>query len=122
MAGRNNNHGGSRVCSSGRECVGRGRSYQNSNSRTTKMGLCKDLKSNIFDFGTTMSPDLMQTMQEKVVQYTASTYGGNIANELKNWMQVVINPPDYSDHIMARHRARVLTVRAQQANLLRAMN
>ena len=37
----------------------------------------------------------MRTMQEKIVQYTASAYGGNIANELKNWMWVVINPPDY---------------------------
>ena len=64
----------------------------------------------------------MQTMQEKIIQYAASTYSGNIANKLKNRTQVVLNAPDYSDHIMARHQAKVLMVQAQQANLLRAMN
>ena len=54
----------------------------------------------------------MRTMQEKIVQYA----------ELKNQMRVVINQPDYSNHIQARHRARVSMVRAQQGNLLWAMN
>ena len=121
MAGRNNNPGSSGGRSSGRGCGGRGHSYHNSNSRSTETGLCKDLESNIFDFGTMTSVDLMQMTQEKIVQYAASTYHGNIANELKNWTQVVIDPTDYFDHIMARHRTRVSMVRAQQANLLRAM-
>ena len=103
MAGRKNNRGDSRVHSGGRGHGGRGRSYQNFNSRSTKTGLCKNLESNIFDFGTMTSLDLMQTTQEKILQYTPSTYGGDIANELKNQARVVINPPDYSDHIMARH-------------------
>ena len=112
MAGRNSKLGGG-GCSSGRGGrKGCGCSYNNSNSRSTKVGLCKDLESNIFDFRMMTCNNLMQMTQEKVVLYAASTCGGNIANELKNWTRVVINHPNYSNHIQVRHRARISMVRA----------
>ena len=49
-------------------------------------------------------------------------YVGNIANELKNRTKVIIQAPEHSSHIRARHVARVLMVRAQQDNMLIALN
>ena len=82
MAGGNNAQGGSGGCSGGRGGCVRGCSYNTLNNRSTKMGLCKDLEFNIFDFGAMTCADLMQTTQEKIVQYVTMVYGGDIANKL----------------------------------------
>ena len=121
MAGRNAGRagGGSRGNGRGGGARGHGRSYNN--NKNTKVGLCKDLEANIFDFGTKTSADLMRTRQEKIVQYVATKYGGDIANKLKNRTQLVIPVPDYSSYIKARHTARVLMVRSQQDNMILAL-
>ncbi len=41
----------------------------------TKGSLCKDLKGNVFDFGTTSAADQMQILQEKIAQYIGAKYG-----------------------------------------------
>ena len=121
MAGRNNNHDGS--CSGGHGCRSvPGQSYSGSGHKSSKVGLCKDLESNIFDFGTATCADLMRATQEKIVQDAASTYGGDIANELKNRVKLVIGALDYSDAIKLKHQARLTLVRTQQANMLWALN
>ena len=60
----------------------------------------------------------MQMTQEKIVKYVVAKYGGDIMNELQNQTPVVIDVPEYSGHIKARHTARVMMVHAQQANML----
>jgi hypothetical protein len=37
--------------------------------KTSKVGLCKELESNIFDYGVSNAADLMRTTQEKIGQY-----------------------------------------------------
>ena len=99
---------------------GHGHAYNSNKSMPTKVGLCKEIKGNIFDYGSKTSADLMRTTQEKIVQYAASKYGGDIANELQNRTPVIINAPEYSPHICARHAAWVTMVHPQQNNMLMA--
>jgi hypothetical protein len=63
---------------------GRGSAYSNGKEKTTKVGLCKDLKGNVFDFGTTLAADQMQITQEKIMQYIGAKYREDIANKLQN--------------------------------------
>jgi hypothetical protein len=44
---------------------GRGMGYT-SKPKTSKVGLCKELENNIFDYGVPNAADLMQTTQEKI--------------------------------------------------------
>ncbi len=60
-----------------------------------KVGLCKELESNIFDYGISNAADLMRTMQEKIGEYVGIKYGEDIANELTNKTTVIIPPPVY---------------------------
>ncbi len=43
--------------------------------KTSKVGLCKELESNIFDYGVSNAANLMCTMQEKIGQYVGVKYG-----------------------------------------------
>ena len=126
MAGKTNNAGrgaGRGSAGGGRGGAGRGKNYSaNTNRPTTKkVGLCKDLESNIFDFGTKTAADQMRITQEKIVQYVGAKFGGDIANELQNRTPVVIPLPAYPSSSIARHSTREAMVRAQQNNMLRAM-
>ncbi len=47
---------------------GRGTGYT-FKPRTSKVGLCKELENNVFDYGVPNAPDLMRTTQEKIGQY-----------------------------------------------------
>jgi hypothetical protein len=53
-------------------------------SKNTKVGLCKELNKNIFDYGSKTAADLMRNLQVKIVQYVGAKYGEDIANELEN--------------------------------------
>ena len=121
MAGKNNTagHGAGRG-GAGRGSGGRGQSYAANKISTKKVGLCKDLEGNIFDYGTETAANLMRTMQEKLIQYAGTKFGGDIANKLQNRMTVVIPPPTYSIAVMARHPACKTLVCRQQRNLLAA--
>jgi hypothetical protein len=66
MAGRNNMAGcGAGHSGAGRGSGGCGQSYAANKISTKKVGLCKDLESNIFDYGTKTAANLMRTMQER---------------------------------------------------------
>ena len=123
MAGNNSNrggHGGRGSGGNGHGNTGHGRSYNANKSKMQKVGLCKELEGNIFDYGSKSSADQMLMTQEKIVQYAATKYGGDIANELQNCTNVVLNPPKYSADILARHTARETMVWSKQTNLLAA--
>ncbi len=49
---------------------GRGTGYT-FKPKTSKVGLCKELENNIFDYGIPNAANLMQTTQEKIGQYVA---------------------------------------------------
>ncbi len=83
--------------------LGRGRGYT-SKPKTTKVGLCKELENNIFDYGVPNTADLMRTTQEKIGQYLGIKYGEDIANELTNKATVTIPRPVYSTAILLRHQ------------------
>ena len=75
-----------------------------SKPKTSKVGLCKELEDNIFDYGVPNAADLMRTTQEKIWQYVGIKYGEDIANELTNKVMVTIPPPVYSTAILLRHQ------------------
>ena len=121
MAAKNSDrHGGKGHGANGRGNAGRGHSYNVNRGKATKVGLCKELEGNIFDYGSKGCADQMRMTQEKIVQYAATKYGGDIAKELQNRTKVVIVPPEYAAHIQARHAAREAMMRSQQNNLLAA--
>jgi hypothetical protein len=70
MSGRGGRGRGGRGGRAGRgSSGGRGSAYDGAKARTMKVGLCKDLEGNVFNFGTTLAADQMQSMQEKIAQY-----------------------------------------------------
>ena len=115
--GRSGRSSGGRTGIGGR---GRGSAYSNK-PRTTKVGLCKELEANVFDYGVHNAADLMRTTQEKIVLYVGTKYGEDIANELNNKVTVTIQPPVYSVAIQARHQQWEALVRKKQSNLLAAL-
>ena len=118
MSGRGGARGrGGRGGRAGRTSGGRGNAYMGSRAKTTKVGLCKDLEGNVFDFGTTSAADQMRITQEKIAQYIGAKYGEDIANELQNKTTVVLPPPTYSSATMTRHALRIALVRSQQATM-----
>ena len=69
--------------------TGRGQGYQ-TKPKATKVGLCKELEHQVFDYGGHTAADTMGVTQEEVQQYAGIKYGKDIANKLKNQVQVVI--------------------------------
>ncbi len=85
--------------------------------KTSKVGLCKELESNIFDYGVSNAANLMRTMQEKTGQYIGIKNGEDIANELTNKTTATIPPPMYSTAILLRHQEWERHVRRKQMNM-----
>jgi hypothetical protein len=100
---------------------GRGMGYR-SKPKTLKVGLCKELESNIFYYGISNAADLMRTTQEKIGQYVSIKYGEDIANELTNKTMVTIPPPVYSTAILLRHQKWERHVRRKQMNMRTALD
>ncbi len=88
-----------------------------SKPKMSKVGLCKELESNIFDYGVSNAPDLMCTTQEKIGQYNGIKYGEDITNELINKTMVTLPPPVYSTAILLRHQEWERHVRRKQKNM-----
>jgi hypothetical protein len=82
---------------------GRGKAYTGGRVKTTKVGLCKDLKGNMLDFRTTSAVDQMRITQEKIAQYIGAKYGEDIANKLQNKMRIVFSAPEYPIATMTGH-------------------
>ncbi len=79
---------------------GRGNAYTGGRVKTTKVGLCKDLEGNVFDFGTTSAANQMRITQEKIAQFIGAKYGENIANKLQNKTRIVFSAPAYLSAMM----------------------
>ncbi len=85
MSGRGGRgHGGRGGPASRGPGGGRGNAYIGGRVKTKKVGLCKDLEGNVFNFGTTSAVDQMRILQEKIAQYIGAKYGEDIANKLQN--------------------------------------
>ncbi len=52
-----------------------------SKPKTSKVGLCKELEDNIFDYDIPNTANLMCTKQEKIGQNLGIKYGEDIANK-----------------------------------------
>jgi hypothetical protein len=100
---------------------GRGTGYM-SKAKMLKVGLCKELENNIFDYGVPNTADLMRTTQEKIGQYVGIKYGEDIANELTNKTAVTMPPPVYSTTILLRHQKWERHVRRKQLNMRTALD
>ena len=87
-------------------------------TRSTKMGLNKELEANIFDLGERSSADLMRTTQIKIAQYIGSLYGGDIMGELETKKEFVAPSPKYPQLAEDRQPEYKAMVCAQQNNLL----
>jgi hypothetical protein len=96
---------------------GRGNAYTGGRVKTTKVGLCKDLEGNVFNFGTTSAADQMQILQEKIAQYIGAKYGEDIANKLQNKTRIVLSAPGYPSTTMTQHALQIALVRSQQAGM-----
>jgi hypothetical protein len=104
MSGRGGRGRGGRGGCAGRgPGGGRGNAYTGGRVKMTKVGLCKDLEANVFDFGTTSAVDQMGITQEKIVQYIGAKYGEDIANKLQNKTRIVLSAPAYPSATMACH-------------------
>jgi hypothetical protein len=88
----------------------------------SKVGLCKELESNIFDYGVSNAANLMRTTQEKIGQYVGIKYGEDIASKLTNKTMVTIPPPVYSTVILLRHQEWERHVRRKQKNMRTALD
>jgi hypothetical protein len=123
FAGQGQNSGGNgRGSGNGRgQGRGRGTGYA-SKPKMSKVGLCKELENNIFDYGVSNAADLMRTMQKKIGQYVGIKYGEDIANELTNKTTVTIPPPVYSTAILLRHQEWERHVRRKQMNMRTAFD
>ena len=93
-----------------------------SKPKTSKVGLCKELENNIFNYGIPNAADLMRTTQEKIGQYVGIKYGEDIANEFTNKATVTISPPVYSTAILLRHQEWERHVRRKQVNMRTALD
>jgi hypothetical protein len=93
-----------------------------SKPKTSKVGLCKELENNIFDYGIPNAANLMHTTQEKIGQYVGIKYGEDIANELTNKATVTIPPPVYSTAILLRHQEWERHVSRNQVNMRTALD
>jgi hypothetical protein len=100
---------------------GRGPGYT-SKPKMSKVGLCKELENNIFDYGVPNAADLMCTTQDKIGQYVGIKYGEDIANELTNKATVTIPPPVYSTAILLRHQEWERHVMRKQVNMRTALD
>jgi hypothetical protein len=100
---------------------GRGTGYT-SKPKTLKVGLCKELESNIFNYGVLNAADFMRTMQEKIGQYVGIKYGEDIAKELTNKTMVTIPPSVYSTAILLRHQEWERHVRRKHMNMRTALD
>ncbi len=106
---------------------GRGSAWRNdrgsgysSKPKTTKVGLLKELEGKVFDYGGHRAAYTMGVTQEKIQQYIGIKYSEDIGNELKNKVQVVIKPPEYSKAIEKSHVEYQALVRSKQTKLLMA--
>jgi hypothetical protein len=93
-----------------------------SKPKTSKVGLCKELESNIFNYGVSNTANLMRTTQEKIGRYVGIKYGEDIANELTNKTTVTIPPPVYSTAILLRHQEWERHVKRKQLNMRTALD
>jgi hypothetical protein len=85
---------------------------------TTKVGLCKDLEGNVFNFRTTSAADQMRITQEKITHYIGAKYGEDIANEFQNKTRIVFSAPAYPSAMMTLHALWIALVRSQQTMML----
>jgi hypothetical protein len=90
--------------------------------KPSKVGLCKELESNIFNYSVSNAADLMRTMQENIGQYIGIKYGEDIANKLTNKTTVTIPPLVYSTAILLRHQEWERHVRRKQMNMRTALD
>jgi hypothetical protein len=122
MAGQNTGKGQSdgRAGHDGRSGAGQkghGSGYS-AKPKTTKVGLCKELESNVFHYGGYNAANTMRVTQEKIQQYVGIKYGKDIANKICNKVTVMLRPPQYSDAIVNRHQEWERHSRRKQTNLL----
>ena len=89
MTGRNGHRGHGNAgrgggCDAGRGAGDHGCGNTARSNKLMKVGLCKDLEGNIFDFRRKTAAHQMRTTQEKIVHYIEMNYGMDITNDLKN--------------------------------------
>ena len=125
MAGRNTGKGqgdgrAGRDGRSGARQKGRGSGYL-VKPKITKVGLCKELESNVFHYGGYNAADTMRVTQENIQHYVGIKYGEDIANKICNKVTMVLQPPQYSDAIINRHQEWERHSRRKQTNLLAAL-
>ena len=76
---------------------------QSRTSKNTKVGLCKELDRNIFEYGSKTAADLMRNLQVKIVQYVGEKCGEDIANELENHSRLILPVAAYPQGVLNHH-------------------
>jgi hypothetical protein len=71
---------------------GRGSGYL-AKPKTTKVGLCRELESNVFHYEGYNAANTMRVTQDKIQQYVGIKCGKDIANKICNKVTVVLRPP-----------------------------
>jgi len=115
MSGKGGRGRGGRSGSS-RGSGGRGRGYTG-HSKPQVKGLCKELGTHVFDYGTKGVADQMRTTWEKLCQYVGSEMGEDIASELRNERQMTVPIPTHSQDIVNRNQQRQAIIIQGQTNM-----
>jgi hypothetical protein len=114
--GRAGNRGGNPGRGRGK---GRGSNYASASTVKHK-GLCAALGNHVFDYGQKGAADATRTTWDKIVHHAGTIYGHDISNELQNRKPVVIDPPEHTDEVLAKHADKEARRLTQQARLSQA--
>lgn len=71
-------------------CSGRGCAGKSGCGKSIKLGLYKELKGHVFDYGGHSAADIFFIPKEKIQLFIGVKYVEDMANELKNWSRVII--------------------------------
>jgi hypothetical protein len=97
----------------------RGQNYTGLANKTKK-GMCGNIVTNVFDYGQKSAADIMRTMWEKLVKYSATNYGQDISNELQNKISVDIIEPVHSAEVLMKQGLKEAMIRSGQREIQRA--
>ncbi len=91
--GQRNGRGGGR----------QGRGRRPSAITTNVKGACPQLNDNVFDYNRTGAADKLKTSMKKIVTYVGTHHGPDIAKELQNRKELVIDKPTHTQAQLAQH-------------------
>ena len=109
MSGSGRGRGDDRGQRNGRGGGRQGRGRKSSGTTENIRGACYQLGDSVFQYNQTGAADKLKTSMRKIVTYVGSLHGQDIANELENRKELVIDKPTHTQQQLDQHALDVLT-------------